>query len=77
MKVQSIRFAAREWENIQTTAAEMGVSASQFVRNAANAVALLENAEEANRLRALARGFALESGRKGEANGGQEVPPPA
>lgn len=70
MQVQSIRFALREWEQIKETADSMGMSASQFVRNAARSVVLIENAQEAERLRAVNRGFAVTGDRAG-----QESPP--
>jgi hypothetical protein len=41
-KVQTIRFSEREWREIQRLAAVAGISASQWVRNAARAMVIVD-----------------------------------
>jgi hypothetical protein len=74
MKVQSIRFALKEWQDIQDAAEQAGVSASQYVRNAARAVALLDNAEQAKELRAMMNGLNQTSPAR-RVSAGQGSPP--
>lgn len=70
MQVQSIRFGERQWRLIQAEAEAEGVSASQFIRDAAYGRALLTRAEREPELvraiTALARGELVEAMARGE-----------